>query len=383
MKLNHVLDTKNLDKMISEGYISKRTHRMFPLAILNYTQKAMWDNVWNNETMWCRGLIYNFESNEIVAMGPKKFFNYGQEGSIEAPLDTKVRVTTKLDGSLGILWHYDNVFGIATRGSFTSDQAIHATKLLNDPKYKYFKEFAVTNPDETLVVEIIYPENKIVVSYGDDDELRLLGGVKHSQGLIEFRERDIVQGPIIPLSEALQLPIPDDEEGYVLDILGSVNDVLGHVKLKGEKYKELHRIMTGISGRKIWEMMLARFIHKTNIQVPSMPGIEMKKLMNLDVSMDILDMLGDVPDEFSEWVKTKIDEINSKVDASIWDDIQLSTTLEHIPDGRERFEAGRHNPHIGAILVYLRTGNPTQIHIEAWKSARPGVELPFRKDEDA
>lgn len=381
MNLSDILDLDNLESMITEGYITRKKHPKLDIYILNYTSKAMWDNEWNNETMWCRGLIYEGASGDIVAMGPRKFFNYGQPGAIEVPLAHEVRVTNKLDGSLGIVWSYQGEYGVATRGSFVSEQAIHATKLLMEPEYETMRNWD-GDTEFTTIVEIIYPENRIVLNYGEEDSLRSLGSVKWENGVIAHRTLNLIRGSGT-LEEALTHPIPDDEEGYVLDILSEDGrEVIGHVKLKGETYKALHYIMTGMSARKIWEMMLARFIADSGVEVRNIPGVGMDSLKKLDTSKGILEMLGDVPDEFSGWVTQKISSINSAIEKSVWDDIKLSVELKDIPDGRERFEAGKHNAHIGAILSYLRTGDATQIHIAAWKDARPGAELPFLQDEE-
>ena len=166
MYLDDILDMSNLEKMIEEGYISKSTHPHLDLMILNYTQKAMWDSLWNNETMWSRGLIYEGSSDKIIAMGPKKFFNYGQTGAPELPLNTKVKVAKKFDGSLGIVWNYADEWGVATRGSFTSEQAVHASSKINTHEYTTMREESKQLSDSSLIVEIIYPLNRIVVSYG-------------------------------------------------------------------------------------------------------------------------------------------------------------------------------------------------------------------------
>lgn len=156
--------------------------------------------------------------------------------------------------------------------------------------------------------------------------------------------------------------------------------IIGHVKLKGETYKALHYIMTGLSGRKIWEMMFARFLAENGITPRAMKGVNLESLAKLDTSKDILEMLGDVPDEFEDWVRQQISDINSKVDESIWNDVSFSSKLKDL-EGRERFEAGKGYKHFNQINRYLNTGDPTHIHIAAWEDARPGVELPFRKDE--
>jgi hypothetical protein len=98
--------------------------------------------------------------------------------------------------------------------------------------------------------------------------------VNNRSGLIQWRpQRDhdgnaIIAhsnfGPdeVITLAEALALQIPDNEEGYVLDILDDDLEVIDHLKLKGDRYKELHAAIFGLSERAVWEQMQAGTINE-------------------------------------------------------------------------------------------------------------------------
>lgn len=113
-------------------------------------------------------------SGNVVARPFQKFFNYEELQPSDIPTDLPFEIFEKMDGSLGILyWIGDEPF-IATRGSFSSDQAIHASSLVN----KRFRELGISKrdliPNATYLFEIIYPENRIVVDYGSDDTLFLL-----------------------------------------------------------------------------------------------------------------------------------------------------------------------------------------------------------------
>jgi RNA ligase len=78
----------------------------------------------------------------------------------------------KLDGSLGVGYWIDGKLHIATKGSFESDQAIKANEIL-DKKYPNISE--KLNSNYTYLFEIIYPENRIVVNYGDIEDVVLIG----------------------------------------------------------------------------------------------------------------------------------------------------------------------------------------------------------------
>ena len=188
----------------------------------NYSAAAQYKNEWLNSERVCRGLIVEDGTNKVIARGPSKFMNYGQPGAPETDLDTLVRVTKKHDGSLGIGWKYDGQYGIATRGSFMSEQAIHATKKIDDLIRAQIDE---AEPDNTTpIYEIVHPGNRIVLDYGNLDALLELGEVDLDSGLIHYRPSDLYHNThntrgFITLRDALELDIPADEDVYVLDVV--------------------------------------------------------------------------------------------------------------------------------------------------------------------
>jgi RNA ligase len=275
LKLTELFTIEALELEVREGYVKVQAHPTLPLNILNYTDKATYDRRWNDVTMHCRGLIVNTVTDDVVARGPRKFFNYGEPSAKSYPLDTQVRLTRKEDGSLGIGWLYQEseeegeecFYGIATRGSFTSEQAVHASDLVeqqsgHNGKYELLFEALdqYRTNEVSYIGEIVYPENRIVLDYAGRDEVIGLGTVDNKSGLILWRPLStLVEGKpaILTLGEALALPIPDDEEGYVLDILDEYLNVVDHIKLKGDRYKELHAAIFGLSERAVWEQCAA------------------------------------------------------------------------------------------------------------------------------
>jgi RNA ligase len=118
------------------------------------------------------------------------------------------------------------------------------------------------NKNHTMIFEIVYPGNRIVLDYKGLEKNIRLGHVNNDTGLIEERNLGVLYGGTLvshemTFADALALPIPDDEEGYVLDIrsFDVPNSIRGHLKLKGDRYKELHGAIFGLSERKIWEAM--------------------------------------------------------------------------------------------------------------------------------
>ena len=261
---------RELNLAILTGDVRKQVHPEFPeLAIYNYTEDVQYRSRWNKITLACRGLILNQDTGEVIARPWEKFFNLGQmDNRIDS--DAPVEVTDKMDGSLGILYvRPDNNFAIATRGSFASEQAMHATQLLHE-RYAHLQEIWINTRNfgvkhaigpraTTYLFEIIYPENRIVVNYGDMDDLTLLGAVDNLNGFyygpLEAAGMLGWTGPVTEVwkydrfVDAISAPDRPGKEGYCIRSGSKI------VKLKQADYVELHRIVTNLSPKTIWEMM--------------------------------------------------------------------------------------------------------------------------------
>lgn len=257
-RLADVVDPDELDRAIKDGHVRVQTHPSLPLRILNYTDRCTYERAWNPTTQACRGLIIDPDGPDGVVVGRPfpKFFNYGEHPAGSLDLAAPAEVTDKLDGSLGIIyptgdWTYP--WAVATRGSFASEQALHATEVLQT-RYPDF-----TPPEGmTVLVEIIYPANRVVVDYGAYDDLVLLGAVDIATGVTVGP--DWVSGWDGPaaevmeartLADALALPPRPNAEGVVVRMTGTDT----RVKIKQDDYVALHRLITGMNARVVWERL--------------------------------------------------------------------------------------------------------------------------------
>ena len=171
------LTYKDIKPYIESGLVNEQV--LGDLRIFNYSKVCQFDRKWDDVTIQCRGLI--MRGDEIVARPFRKFFNLGEveETKIENLPAEMPQVTEKFDGSLGILYFQpDGRPAIATRGSFTSDQALRATEMLrNMPPF-----WNNIDLNLTYLFEILYPENRVVVNYGNREELVLIGLVNRTTG---------------------------------------------------------------------------------------------------------------------------------------------------------------------------------------------------------
>ena len=265
---------EKLNKYYEDGLLYKQVHPSLPLTIWNYTEKVQYENLWDEVTLMCRGLVTD-NNGDIVATPFQKFFNI-EEGKFE-PTE-KFEVYEKMDGSLGIVFWYQGQWVVATRGSFTSDQAIKAREILR----KYNTDIMFRHL--TFCFEIIYMENRIVLDYGDDEKLVLLGtfdknGKEYDVEMWREYGFDVVK-KYDGINDYKQLKemVKNDQEGFVVKFSNG-----DRVKVKGAEYLRLHKIMTNVTTTGVWEY--------------------------LKNGEDVLELLKDVPDEFYKKIQNYVKEL--------------------------------------------------------------------------
>lgn len=247
MLIDDLLDMHAVTAEIEAGYVTERAHPEFPeLRILNYTDRCQFDRRWNDVTRTCRGVIYNADTRELIARGMPKWFNHGDtEYAPQVDPDERVNAYTKWDGSLGIVYtRPDGVKAIATRGSFASEQAIHANNT-----HGATLQVKDSIRDATHVYEIIYAANRIVVDYGNTDRLVHLGIVHHDTG--KFIPDPTNQIPVTTIRGILTTPFTGDE-GFIVET--STGQIL---KWKHDEYLALHRIVSNLTVKEVWRQLRA------------------------------------------------------------------------------------------------------------------------------
>ena len=292
VKIQDIFDYNLYEESTALGYIQTQTHPSLSLTIHNYSKSCTWDAKWDPEanswkigwnevTINCRGLITDSNTGEVLARAMPKFFNHDQPGAPKLNLSDEVIVTDKVDGSLGILYPIgDNGYAIATRGSFASKQAIWGTKIWEN---KYADNF-IPNPNWTYFFEIIVPQNRIVIKYDDMEDLILLGAIDTASGSdipLELA-REGWSGPVVEVfpyktyGDVLMAPDRFNAEGFVLFHKASNT----RVKIKQAEYLRLHRILTNVNKRAVWEI--------------------------LSIGDNPVEVFSDAPDEFHAWLKSTI-----------------------------------------------------------------------------
>lgn len=133
------------------------------------------------------------DSGELLSGSYFKFVNFG-ENTEEFPVITNIRGWTfveKIDGSAVVIDFINNKFSARTRGTFTyKDLDNHKDFDFAFEKYPKIKEFVKNNPKYSLLLEIVTPNLKIVLNYGEID-FYLCGCVnKDNYSLLTQKELD-------------------------------------------------------------------------------------------------------------------------------------------------------------------------------------------------
>jgi RNA ligase len=250
---------------------------------------------------------------------------------------------------------------MATRGSFTSEQAVKGKEMLD----KLNTHFGLI-PGYTYLFEIIYPENRIVVDYGGAERLVVLGCYNNETGIEGNIDEMVNVGFEVVTKyntfgegfDELKREISNSKEGYVIRFKNGMR-----MKIKGDEYVRLHRILTNFSTTDIWEL-----------------------LMNKG---DMDEFLERVPDEFDKWVKNTISELKYAF-------FQISERAGKLHDGFRYGKYGDVYPEptkkefaefvmkqqeiLRPVMFAMWDKKPFDDII--WKLIRPKWSKPFKKDLD-
>lgn len=362
MHIGDLFDVELFRANLAEGYIRASHHPELPLAVYCYTPKAVVEQKWDEVTRRCRGLVVSEASDEIVALPFPKFFNSNQhhKGNLwagELPQGQLFRVFTKMDGSLIVVFEYEGQWHACTKGSFNIFQAKWAQDIVRGGSQSL-------EPGVTYLAELIHPENRIVVDYGDRIELVLLGGFDVRNGwemsLTKLEDDWSQVGPVVKswgatdkverieaLAKANKLPDGTQttgvaDEGFVLRYANGLR-----VKVKMTEYLALHKSLTGVSERNIWSAL------RTGAPIES--------------------LYEKVPDEFLDWVKSVVAKFRAQHAELV---SEVVDEFDQVRDAygeldRKEFAAKVAGYRYKGVLFALYDGNGDKINEWAWKQIRP------------
>lgn len=268
LTLEKCLEYENL------GLLNSHESEDGKLIGFKYSLKTVYEKAWDEITLCCRGIVFDKATGDIVAWPFNKFFNteevwtedgqHAEVGKIlqslghgyEPKMTRFFRAMDKIDGSLGILFHYDGKWIIKTGGSFVSDQAKWAQKWLDrsigqEVCDRYLYE------GWTYCFEIVTREDPHVCHY-DYEGLVLLGALDENHDESEMIDLVEIAGHLgVRYSEMKEFKsyqemikyaraLDVDHEGFVVTF-----DSGFKVKVKGLEYLSKFHMISGITKKDI------------------------------------------------------------------------------------------------------------------------------------
>lgn len=367
MELAELLSVELLRQRIDDGFVKVAWHGVYPLVVLNYTARAQYEHVWDEVTRACRGLVVECQASpegtprfgRVIARPLAKFFNSDDpEGTaaVEANAGQPFSVWEKVDGSLFIV-ACDHEYGLVTctRGSFVSEQADAGRRLLAERNQDALRQ------DWAYLFEVVYPGNRIVVDYGDLEELVLLaardagGGEVAPEVLGELADevgaRSARRFDVVSLDELVAM-IGPGEEGFVVRLAGGAR-----VKVKGAEYVRLHRLLTCTTARSVWELLAS--------------------------GGDASELLERVPDEFYAWVRGWVERLSREHAAVMADAHDAVAGVRRLGSRKEQAAALLQLPgYLPAVAFALLDGKDQRARDKVWRELKPDAELPYRLESD-
>lgn len=351
-----------------KGLLIVNKHPTKNLFILNYTKTCQFENAWDIITLSCRGLVVDLDGN-IVARPFKKFFNLEEHNKSDIPKDLSYEVFEKMDGSLGQLFNYEGEWIFTSRGSFTSDQAVWGSNKLKE----WFGDdlrLDWMGKNYTFMYEIIFESNRIVVNYGDTEDLVLLGVIDTETGdqlsyedmtemyrkhfTIVKRYDELSNSDVTKLRDLEE----DNREGFVIRYSNGF-----FVKAKFKEYCRLHRIITNVSAKSIWEAL--------------------KNGDGLD------NIVNAVPDEFFRWVKETKRDLLQEYNTIERDALKEFWRIYIVESKtlKKDFALIAKDYKYSGILFKLydgtdKNGDPVDYSDYIWKLLKPELNNPFNNGAD-
>ncbi|MFI5617121.1 RNA ligase [Streptomyces sp. NPDC051567] len=396
LTLHDLLPAGELAQALDAGHVTRKPHPELPLSIYTYTRSAQYEQVWNRTTTLCRGLVADDVTGEVVALPLPKFFNVAEHaaGLPYAPAlpDEPFEVYDKVDGSLAVVFHYAGHWRAASKASFTSTQATWAQRRLDTG------DTTALRPGVTYLAEILYPQNRIVVNYGDRRDLVLLAAFGPDGTELPLTEAAahwegvgsvVTVWPAMPLAALAALAasdtLPDgrratgtDAEGFVLRFASGVR-----AKAKLSEYVRLHKVLTGVTERDIWRGHgIQRFAALPAGQVAQALGCPLAEV-RASGGRPLDALLEQVPDEFDAWVRGVIARIEDEAARREGAIDEAYRALAHLADDRAAFARAAKDIRDGGIraAMFLRLDGK-RTGLLTWRAVRPETADPFTTDEE-
>lgn len=330
------VDLSRLLELERDGWLKRREYGVY--VVWDYTQKTQVQGYWTPETRMCRGLVTT-DAGEIVSRPFPKFFNLGEQPlpeSLGQPL-----VYEKVDGSLIVVSLHEGQRIVSSRASMNNSHTQAAEPLLDEWRPGGWNPL----PGYTYCFELVHPDMRIVCDYGEKPMLLLLARIETATGAEDpvwaahewrggnpqyFRQ---VSWPFDPEDHAVP-----NAEGFVLHW----PDAHLRVKVKFAEYLRLHKLLTGVTPRTIWQMRCA--------------GQALEPLYER------------VPDEFHAWVREQDDALHAQYGEVYVAALEALAGVRALPTRGEQARALSDHPYRSVVFRMLDGKEPDRL---IWELVKP------------
>ncbi len=328
-----------LDDYVDRGLLRRAEDE--DLVQYNYSEKTNNEGLWDKITMFNRGNIYEKKTGKLIAKAMPKFMNLGQlsieeqEKLVKYP---KFTLTEKMDGCLGIIYKYKGKIRCNSRGGFNNYVTNKIKQLL--PKYLMLNRLLEHN---TLNVEVISPETKIICNYGDTEDLYLITAFSNTTEEYNYKE-------ITLLSQIMRMPIVKqyhmswqsllswqsqatwEKEGFVVCFPDHTR-----VKIKSNDYLRVAKLRAGLTKHRVWKTWKIDLEQNTNV---------------------LQDYLNQIPDELRKTANQYIVELRNSLQEQKQKVLELDKSLTNIPT-KDLFKYFKDNPsEYQSCIFNLRSNKP-------------------------
>lgn len=139
---------------------------------------------WTKSNLHFRSSVWN-EAGELISASFKKFFNWDEQPDLDfKPFSLTANggttIVEKMDGSTLIVSKYKGELIVRTRGTIDARVFEANGDEIDELLGRYPQIAELANEDISLIFEWTSPFNQIVINYGEECDISLIGVVNHS-----------------------------------------------------------------------------------------------------------------------------------------------------------------------------------------------------------
>lgn len=257
-----------INKLIEDGFTVKEGFIAGEPCLLVTPAISTNPDLWNNDNLIFRSSIWTKYGGELVSASFPKFFNLNEGiNIIPDPTDSDLKnsnIISKIDGSTLIVSKYNGHLIHRTRGTFNAENLPNGNEIkLLKGKYPLAFDNFLLDKGISLLFEWTTPSNRIIIDYGPEPDLKLIGAITHSDYSLYTQEQlDYIS------SEIIKVPRPKIYSYHNLDeLINSVQEFTNEEgvvvyfdedkklkKIKGLEYLKLHRFKSNATLKNVTEM---------------------------------------------------------------------------------------------------------------------------------